>query len=342
MAINVNINNQNKHWILVVLEKIKGIFVIIGDYLVKIIKAIAIFFKSIGRFIKRFWKILIVVLFVTCVGVFGYFCYDYYTYTYIPKKLLDNAVSDIKNKFYSNDDSIKCKYALAIMTDSYEWGYDNVPDKQIREKLLTYIEEVFTYIEFRAYENYPEYQYILGEIYQKGCYAQGYKIDKDAYKAAYWWNEAAKQGYFQAYNKMGIAYMDGIGVEIDKKKALEFIKKGAEAGDYMAQYNYGNLFMSGISIKVGSHKEEYELYDRRKIYGLEFINGELIEKFKGFDDNYKKHYYNKNGRWVYVYEKDVDDYKTILPQDIEQAKYWWRKAAAQGHTEAKDKLQKIY
>ena len=45
---------------------------------------------------------------------------------------------------------------------------------------------------------------------------------------------------------------------------------------------------------------------------------------------------------MYVYMVDVDDYEVLIPQDIEQAKYWWQKAAAQGNEYAKELLQKVY
>ena len=32
----------------------------------------------------------------------------------------------------------------------------------------------------------------------------------------------------------------------------------------------------------------------------------------------------------------------LLPKDIEQALFWWKKSAAQGNTYAKERLQKIY
>ena len=39
---------------------------------------------------------------------------------------------------------------------------------------------------------------------------------------------------------------------------------------------------------------------------------------------------------------EVPDYEVLLEKDIEQAKYWWGKAAEQGHSGAIDALQKIY
>ena len=100
MAIDININNQNKHWILVILEKIKGTVLLIWTYLLKVI-------RSVGRFLKRIWKILVsVAALVVIIGV-GVYCVDYYNNTYIPQKQFEEACSDIEAKFESKIDSIK-------------------------------------------------------------------------------------------------------------------------------------------------------------------------------------------------------------------------------------------
>lgn len=137
------------------------------------------------------------------------------------------------------------------------------------------------------------------------------KSDND--KAAYWWCEAANQGYTRAFNKVGIAYKDGIGVKVDMYKAIKYLRMGAEAGEAYAQRNYGDLFLEGVRIQVGSHKKLKPGYNPR-IY-----------------DQYD----------LYAWET-VSDYKTLIAKDIEKAKFWWKKAAAQGNEEAKYRLQKVY
>lgn len=127
-------------------------------------------------------------------------------------------------------------------------------------------------------------------------------MEEDFAKAAYWWNEAANQGYVRAYNNLGMLYKLGIGVNVDLRLAVEYLRKGAEAGEHWAQRNYGDLFMEGVLIKIGSHKERY-----------------TSPTYEGSD--YIK-YYNNGDRYVYLYEKDVDDYETLVPKDIETAKSW--------------------
>ena len=54
--------------------------------------------------------------------------------------------------------------------------------------------------------------------------------------------------------------------------------------------------------------------------------------------------YDIEPKFESISDTDIDyEYdKIIIPQDIEQAKYWWQKAASQGNQYAKDLLQQVY
>lgn len=297
MAIDININNQNKHWLLVILGKIKDFILAVWSFIVKSL-------KGVGRFIKRIWKILVGLAALIIIIAAGAWGYDYYNNTYIPEKLLSEAVADIKSKFNSKNDSIKLEYAFNILHTDYAWGYDNVNDEEIRDRLSSNVKAAFKLVEDKAYAGNLRCQFVLGQFYYQ---------ENDYIKAVYWWNEAAQQGYTRAYNNVGIAYKNGIGVNVDLRLAIEWLKKGAEAGENFAQRNYGDLYMEGVQIQVGSHKKLRPGYDPS--------------------------IYNKYD--LYAWE-DVPDYETLIVKDIEQAKYWWKKSAAQGNETAKERLQQIY
>lgn len=183
--------------------------------------------------------------------------------------------------------------------------------------------EAFQNIENAAYKGNSRAQFLLGQLYGWGCNL----FEPDDAKAAYWWNEAALQGYQRAYNNLGIAYENGNGVRKDLRLAVEWIKKGAEAGEEYAQWNYGRYFRDGVNIKIGSHREQRQT----KNY------------YSGSKDDIIREYWDYSSNdMVTVYWVSVDDYETIVPVDIEQAKYWWKKAASQGNKAAKNALQKIY
>lgn len=319
MAIDININNQNKHWVLVILDKVKNVILWVWRNIVKIL-------KTIGRFIKRIWKILVGLAALVVIIVIAAMGYDYYKNEYIPQKLLDEAVSDIESKFNSKNDSIKYECSISILTINYDWGYTDVPNSRIDERISGYREDAFKFIESKAFEGNPHYQFWLGQFYQWAD-EKFYCHSTDLNKAAYWWNEAASQGYILAYNNLGLAYLRGLGVDEDKRKGIEYLKRGAEAGEDYAQWNYGNLFRDGVRTKIGSHKEIRS----------------TKEYYHGSKDNVISEYFDSGSMNIVTrYYETVDDYETLIPKDIEQAKYWWKKSAAQGNEGAKEELQKIY
>ena len=61
------------------------------------------------------------------------------------------------------------------------------------------------------------------------------------------------------------------------------------------------------------------------------------------EDNVIREYWDsERSTSVYVYREKVTDYETLVPKDISQAKYWWRKASVQGYTDATISLQQVY
>lgn len=318
MAIDININNQNKHWILVILGKIKGTVLLIWTYLLKVI-------RSVGRFLKRIWKILVsVAALVVIIGV-GVYCVDYYNNTYIPQKQFEEACSDIEAKFESKIDSIKLECSINILKRSNEWNYSGVNDRELTDHFYSKREDAFKFIESKAFAGDSQYQYILGQLYKWAGERYSYPSE-DLVKAAYWWNEAALQGNMKAFNNLGLAYLNGWGVSMNKPKGIEYLKKGAEGGDDYSQWNYGNLYRDGVRVKTGSHKET-------RTTGESFFDEDRV---------IKKVWNDSKMTFITYYWVEVDDFEILVPKDIEQAKFWWKKSAAQGNEGAKECLQQIY
>lgn len=280
--------------------------------------------KRIGKVVLPYLIIVVVVSIVVSIGAWGY---DYYNQYLKEKRLteeekrLDKACADIINKMHSKDKAESIEYCRKVLQTQWvdkSWRYENVPNWQITQRIISINNEAFRTIESEAYNGNPIAQYLIGNIYigpkvsrydilgRNISYERVYSVAPDTVKAVYWWNEAAKQGYSQAYYSMGIAYKLGWGVDKDMNKAIDFLKKGAEAGDAEAQCSYGDLLRDGVKKPTDS----------------------LIVKEvqSGYD-----HYYVK-----------VPDSIVILPKDIVQAKFWWEKSAAQGNDIAKERLQKIY
>jgi hypothetical protein len=299
--------------------------------------------NPIFLFLKRKWKWILGVILLAAFIYGGITLYNYIHDEYIPKRKLDKAVSEIVEKF--NAKETKTEYALKIISKDYDWGYkDIIPQKYmclyyngndyIQANLTGLYEDAFNWIEKRAYEGNANCQSILGDIYHFGdkyfnlnFFSNGkWGVESNDEKAAYWWLEAAQNGYTSAFRKIGLCYRDGIGVPKDMVKAVDWMKKGAEVGDSQAQKIYGDFFEKGVQIIIGWHTEISVTKD--SYYGS---NNDIISQY--IDGNYN---------FVTKYKHEVPDYKTIIPADIEQAKYWWKKAAAQGNIAAKERLQKIY
>lgn len=311
------------------------------------------------HFNKKTWKWILGGITLIAIAFGGIKLYNYLHDEYIPMKKLDKAVDEIVIKFKAEE--TRKEYAVNIVLGSqYNWGYSNIkykskggvyrngnvyvwcklepymaeasrylsantvdeivrksrlkdtgaeysyyilkkdsfgniPDKPfdfrlydnrhirdyIDDELKKYCSEAFSRIESMAFAGDAKCQYYLGCIYSNqskyknydGC--PYYEKSRDNWKkAAYWLQEAAKNGYKEAFTMIGICYKEGRGVAVDDVKAYKWLKKGAETGDVYAQLACGDIL--------------------RK-YG-----------------------------------------------HIDQAKYWWKKAAAQGNEKAKERLQKIY
>ena len=271
--------------------------------------------------LKRAGKFLLGLSLVALLVAAGVWGYSYYYDEYLPEKRLDEACTDILNKMHSNQDSIRLHYNYKILWNDESWGYDNVDDQKITYRLISYRNEAFRYVENEAYNNNARAQYGLGQLY---FHSNNY-LRQDTIKAVYWWNEAVKQEYIPAYNNLGLAFENGWGVEKNMRKAVDILKIGAEKGAAYAQANYGRFYRDGVKIKVGSHKET-----------------RTIDSYYGGNQKVKQYYDSNKMDWVTVYNIDVDDYEILIPQDIEKAKYWWNKAAAQGNGYAKELLQQVY
>lgn len=277
------------------------------DRIRKIYKEKLNFFENIFRllllFIRQFWKYLFVVLLLIAIGLGIQYYYDRY---YLPEKLLNNAVEDIVKKMESNDNNIKGITSYSILKKNYEWEYENVNKNDIAYKLTDYRKRAFIIIDSLANDGDSDCQFYMGCLYDEWPEDSGYYETKtDFEKSSYWYNETIKSDstYSSAYNNLANHYLHGQGVKKNSTKAVKLYRIGALLGDEYAQLNLGDLYRDGVSAKIGSH------WDPNFLGGL---------------------------------GTEVSDYKTVLNVNINQAIYWWKKSAAQGNKDAKERLQKIY
>lgn len=61
----------------------------------------------------------IILVLVVCGCYWGY---GYYTNNYLPEKKLNEAITDVKSKFNSDNDSLKAEYVFYLLDKNHKWG----------------------------------------------------------------------------------------------------------------------------------------------------------------------------------------------------------------------------
>ncbi len=134
---------------------------------------------------------------------------------------------------------------------------------------------------------------------------------KDFEKAVELFEEAAKQGFADAQEALGVCYCNGQGVPQDYKKAVEWYTKAAEQGDADAQCNLGYCYDLGRGVPQ-DYEKAVEWYTKAAEQG----NAEA---------QYNLGVCYRFGRGV--------------PQDYKKAVEWYTKAAEQGYKKAQEALR---
>lgn len=240
------------------------------------------------------------------------------------QKDLDNMCAYIRDKLNSENDSTKAYYAMKILEINTDWECDKISNEDISNELSPYRKQALKIIKSIANQGNAMMQYNLAQMYY---FSSDYYIESDTVKAVYWWNEAAKNGYPQAFFPLAISYESGLGgLKVDTCKAIELLKLGAEHGDSSSEWYYGLKFRDGVSV-----------YNGKRAIAIK-----TVDTYYGSKNNIIKEYNDKDGNWVTIYRDSTPSYKVLVPKDIEKAKFWWRKAALQGNINAKDDLERVY
>lgn len=216
----------------------------------------------------------------------------------------------------------------------------------------------------RAHQGDAEAQFRLGEMWATG--KGGSRSSRAAFK---YYRDAAQQGHVEAQFRVGNMYKSGTGVS-DNSEGNKWHRKAAEQGHAEAQYILGQICDDG-----GHDREAFQWYRRaaeQRHAEAQYRLGEIYEG-KDSDVRYFIEYYEVNkAEALYWYieaaeqghveaqyklgemyenievdeddediEVDLRDYSEAEDYKVEATK-WFRKAAEQGHAEARYKLGKIY
>lgn len=108
-------------------------------------------------------------------------------------------------------------------------------------------------LEKEAFAGEASAQHDLASVYTAG-YGD---VKQDYSKAAFWFEQSAKQGIANSGYNLGVLYHQGLGVDQNTEKAIDWYKKAAELDHPEAQYNLGIAYIEGIGVKYDPNMAAY-------------------------------------------------------------------------------------
>jgi len=202
-----------------------------------------------------------------------------------------------------------------------------------------------------------EYEYSPKAKYQKGLH---YYKEKNYKKALPLFEEAAKQGYAPAEEKLGEMYLKGWGVPPHTSEADYWLKKAINQGNakaevvlgksYLITAMFDDMFPNAKATATEYYQKALYLFKKAAEQGNakgENYLGIMYDKGLGVPQDYSKADYwfkkaAKQGLAIaeynigYMYEHGLG-----VPQDYSKAKYWLKKAAEQGYAKATANLEHL-
>ncbi len=188
-------------------------------------------------------------------------------------------------------------------------------------------------------------QYNLGVMYQNG-----YGVIQNNAEAVKWYRKAAEQGDAFGQNALGEMYENGQGVAKNHTEAVKWYRKAAEQGEADAQDNLGKMYWAGKGVSQDytvAVKWFRKSADQGHVEGQSHL-GVMYSTGKGIDRDY-----TESVKW---YRKSADqghapgqfnlgamylDGRGGIRRNTRKARELFRKAAAQGHTGAKEALKNL-
>lgn len=203
------------------------------------------------------------------------------------------------------------------------------------------------YYKLAADANLSPAQYELAKLYMRG---EGVQINfKEAFRLFYLaaTNDLPWPG---AYTNLGLLYYEGVGVERNLNESIKWYKKGAEVGDSEAMYCLGLSYQSGEGVPQ-SDVEAAKWYQLATDKGHENAANNLGYMYatgKGVNKDldkagalYLKAAKGGSVNAQYVIGLWYLDGLFNFPKNRNEALFWFKKAALQGHTKAQIKVAEL-
>lgn len=135
--------------------------------------------------------------------------------------------------------------AAAVDPASIEYpgaAFDNLASRYT--KVDSDLPQSLREIESKAFEGVADAQHDLAAIYTAGHAG----IEPDYKRAAYWFDQSARQGVPNAAYNLGVLYHQGLGIDQNLETALTWYKAAAAMQHPEAGYNLGIAHIEGIGV----------------------------------------------------------------------------------------------
>ncbi|KAF9155886.1 copper transport protein ctr1 [Actinomortierella ambigua] len=196
-----------------------------------------------------------------------------------------------------------------------------------------------------AEQGYANAQFSLGLMY-----AQGRGANQSEVEAVKWYTEAAEQGYAIAQFNLGLMYDRGRGVDQSDVDAAKWYGRSAAQHDECAQFNIASMYELGLAVDP-SGKVPLHLYQEAAAKGEpnahfhvewltspSYLGGQATtdaqDIFGLYSRGAEQGYAAAQHSLGRMYERGLG-----VSQDARKAIEWYSKAAARGHTDAKQRME---
>ena len=201
------------------------------------------------------------------------------------------------------------------------------------------LEQALVWLHRAADQDDPDAQYNLGVAYATGWDGV---IPVNVVEAASWYRRAAEKDHDPSQYNLGVAYAEGMGVAKDDAAATEWWRRAADRGNARAQYNLGVAYSRGEGVARDDEEavkwwalaaESSDCTESKRAWLSTSAEGEVVNR--GLGDAGRGPLGNAEAQFhlgcMYALGRGVQ-------RDDRRALEWYRKAAAQGHPDARHAL----
>ena len=201
-------------------------------------------------------------------------------------------------------------------------------------------EHALLWLHRAADQDDPDAQYNLGVAYATGWDGM---IPVNVVEAASWYRRAAEKDHDGSQYNLGVAYAEGMGVSKDDVEAIKWWRRASAGGNARAQYNLGVAYSKGEGVACDDEEavswwrlaaESRDVMESERSWLSTDAGGKVVDKGSG--DPGRGQLGNADAQ--YHLGRMYSLGRGVVSRDDRCALVWYRRAAAQGHPDARHAL----